>query len=272
MKSILLIMSLAFTGNLSAAEEANGVQLCHIANAGFYMEGANSAAIIDGVILSGLPNYSVASMDLTKQIIKGEGRFSKLKLATASHYHPDHFDPLATRELLDMSPGVTWVLAPQVADMVQGDRSDIETVLPGWNGPQETLLIDDIKVEYWRVSHGRDEIQNLGAKITIDGVSFFHPGDIVTDWNQLETAGLVDIDVDVILVPSWFGLDNPDQMQALTKALNWRIAVPMHYQKGDPDWAKEYGGMAAIRKTSPDRYEGGVSLTNEMQCMTVGKD
>jgi len=257
---------------------ASPVKLCHIANAGFLAEGRDAAVLFDAARVTDeyKGSYELPSVDLMKDLIAGTGAFSKVKLALVSHRHNDHFDAGATLAHLRADKDVEYVMPPEAFALLEaaglgaGERKRVHSVLPSWEGGPITLEIAGVHIEAYRVDHGPNRPQNIGYRVTIDGMTFFHTGDISATEESLRKAGLDATPVDVMLLAFWYGSDDAAQNRAL--ANNWQIGtvVPMHFASEKSSWMRGQGGKDKVVNYTHAQWPGSVMLTTEMACHTFG--
>lgn len=256
------------------AQAGDGVKLCHIANAGFLVEGREAAVVFDAARITDEydGNYGLPSAGLMADLTAGTGAFSRVKLALVSHRHNDHFDAEATLAHLRGDADVRYLMPPEAHDMLkaagltEAEEARAMAVLPPWeDGPLE-YEFDGVKLEAYRVDHGPDRPQNIGWRVTVDGVSFFHTGDINASGESLIKAGLEAVPVDVMLLAFWYGMNNPAQSKAILDSWQIGAVVPIHLAPGEKGWMKRFGGRDGYMKMVHGQWPGSVRLTEEMAC------
>jgi len=268
----------AALGALASTVSTADVQLCHIANAGFLAKGKNAAVLFDAARITDAygGDYRLPSPGLMDQMIGGSGPFETVKLAFVSHRHNDHFDAAATLKHLRGDGDVIYLMPPEAFDLLKaegltaGEESRAHSVLPDWDGPPIRRRFGDILVEAYRVDHGEGSPQNIGFRVTFDGVSFFHTGDMVATGESLKRAGFNRTPVDVMLNVFWYGFGNEAQQQALASAFEIGTMVPMHIPPKEEAWMARYGGYEAVLKSLYETWPNAVELKEEMACTKVG--
>ncbi|UTW54243.1 MBL fold metallo-hydrolase [Kordiimonas sp. SCSIO 12610] len=255
---------------------ANADQICHIANAGFYMESAGNGVLVDTVIDQGLTGYVQPSKPLLEKIEKGQTPFDTVQLVLVTHYHADHFDPTSTLRHLRNNANAQYIMPPQTFEMVKKlgltdqEAERIHTPLPDMDGNPQSYEFHGIKVEAYRISHGANRpIENLGYKVSFDNsFSFFHPGDMSTTTEQLSSVGLSKAPVDYLLLPFWTGL-NEDSQSMVKASWNAKHIIPMHFQEENREWMQQYGGPVGVQKAARNAWGNSISLTGEMNCLPM---
>jgi L-ascorbate metabolism protein UlaG (beta-lactamase superfamily) len=261
---------------IHATEQENDTKLCHIANAGFFIESDGEGILIDTVIDQGLKGYVKPSKPLLAQIEKGEKPFDNIKLVLITHYHADHFDPASTLRHIRNNPETHYIMPPQAYDMIKKlglndkNMSRIHTPLPDMDGQHETYTVSKITTDIYRISHGANRpIENLGYKVTFNNqTSVFHPGDMSTNIEQLNSVGLRALSTDYLLLPFWAGLSD-DSKHLVNTAWNAKNIIPMHFQTENREWMKQYGGPTGVQRAAMNNWDNTISLIGEMRCQAL---
>ena len=248
---------------------AGSVKLCHIANAGFIAEGKNAAVLFDAARMRDEygARFVMPSGDLMQDLTAGSGAFSKVKLALVSHRHNDHFDQSATLAHLRADLDVEYIMPPEAYDLlVAAGLSEVEatrvhSVLPPWEGGPVVRNIAGMRIEAYRVDHGPNRPQNVGYRVLLDGMTFFHTGDISASAESLRKAGLVATPVDVMLLAYWYGDADTAQNKAIFDAWEIGTTVPMHF-------AGAGSSRERLIRNIHAQWPSSVQLTSEMACHT----
>ncbi|WP_417456212.1 MBL fold metallo-hydrolase [Kordiimonas sp.] len=273
LKRALLIGALALC---SAGVSAEGVKLCHIANSGFLAEGRMSTVLFDAarVVDTYDGDYAMPSKGLMDDMTHGRGAFEHVTLALVSHKHNDHYDPVATLKHLRTNKRVHYVMPPEAFEMLKAhhptddEAARVHVVLPDWSAGPITNQFGDVTVEAYRVSHGEGGPQNIGYRVSLDGVRIFHTGDIAATKESLSNAGLRQTEVDVMLMPFWYGLNNAEQNEAVLSAWQIGTMVPMHFAPKEERWMSEYGGFDMLIRHVHDQWPNARKVLGEMACET----
>ena len=271
-----LIPLLAITFSIVTPTYDQAGKLCHIANAGFFIENQGEGILIDTVIDQGLKGYVKPTKPLLAKIEKGQAPFDNIKLVLITHFHADHFDPASTLRHLRANLETQYVMPPQAYEAIKElgitneEANRVHIPLPGMNGISQTIAITNIKTDIYRISHGANRpIENLGYKVTLaNGTTLFHPGDMSTTSEQLNSVGLNAISVDYLLLPFWVSL-NEKTKPMINASWNAKHIVPMHFQEENRDWMQQYGGPSGVKKIARNNWSNSISLTGEMKCKTL---
>lgn len=251
--------------------QAEDITVCHIANAGFYVESGGSGILIDAVMQRDAYDgqFALPSSGTLKDITEGNNRFSNVKLAVATHIHADHFDAAASVQHMKRSPKVRYLLTPKSFDALKpsgaGDEISQATAVRHADDTPVTIKQDGLTVEVYEVDHGEKAPTNFGYKITFpSGRSVFHTGDITASLESLRKHGLDKTEVDVLLIPFWYLLQNSANVP---EAWNAGTIVPTHFMAKEQKWMEQYGGMEGVKKQALKAFPSQSTLIDkEMQC------
>lgn len=270
--SLTLALSLALATPTPISDDT---QLCHTANAGFWVKGKSTDVLFDTVRRPtvGKNNYKSPSVETLNTIMTS----SVPTIALVSHEHWDHFDPIATMEHLSANPNIQYVMTKGAYNKlnIKGVSADvldrIHAVYPAADTPQ-TLTFDDVSLEIYRISHGAGRAENNGYRVIVDGISFFHTGDIDTNRAQLKEAGLTNTPVDYMLLADWYGTYSAKDKQSVLESWNIGTIVPMHLSARAASWMQEFGGLKGVQERAFNTWDNSLRLTAEMACVIASKE
>lgn len=237
----------------SAMAQEPKAQICHTANAGFYIsDGHGTGVLIDSLMFTGLNGYDRPEHNLMVDIERLQGKFSDVKLVFATHRHHDHYRWQGIAKHLFYNAkkklNTQYALTQQAYDDIipQVDTSSgTFTILKNANKIDIPLNINNIRATAYKVSHGSDKIQNYGLFLEIGGTSFFHPGDISTTIEALKKNNIDKLDIDYLMMPFWMLLDRTS-IELTKGAFNFKHIIPMHIPIIKKDWMKSQGGLKTI--------------------------
>lgn len=249
---------------------ANAVEVCHIANAGALIKGANASVLIDGLIREDQYDgqFHLPSPAMQKAMFEKTGLFENLKLVITTHRHGDHFDAMATRQHMDETNDVQYVMPAEAVDAVKALNPSPEHMTRIRSVPDDTQIewtIDDIRVEAYDVFHGPNQPHNTGYRITIDGKRFFHTGDISASREQLEAAGINELEVDGLLIVFWYGMDEV-RKAAMAESWNAKTILPNHFGAKPAPWMEQFGGPEGVQDMVENSYPNAVVHRREGEC------
>jgi len=188
------------------------LRVTYLGNEGFLIESGAQRVLIDALFGQGISGYEVVPSHLREALESGSEPWDGVAVALASHFHRDHFDPLAVGRFLEANPEALFISTPQAAASF-GDanpgRPDLQSrfraILPA-PGRVETVQLGDLKIEVLNLHHGAGNppTQNLGLVISLGGERALHFGD--TEAKMIDFEPYLDLlkDTDIALLPFWF--------------------------------------------------------------------
>lgn len=259
---------------LAANTPAYAVELCHVANAGFLIKGENASVLVDSLMVEDHyeGRFALPSDDNVKSMMARTGDYAGLKLVLSTHRHGDHFDPKATIRHLRANPEMRYIypadaLPTLTTNSLTADEKQQITFVPA--GPPQTYRFDDIAVESFDIDHGPNMPQNVGYRITLEGTSVFFTGDISANRDSLATSGVTALQVDALVIPFWYGMDDEPQRAAMGESWSYSTIVPTHFQARTAPWMAQYGGPDGVKQAVHDNTANSVIIADENQCHTL---
>lgn len=259
---------------LAGSSGAGAVEICHVANAGFLIKGEDTAVLIDGLMEEDVYDgqFALPSAETLKNMFERTGDFENLSLVLATHRHGDHFDPKATVRHLRATEGVRYVVpadtipALEAQGLTDSDRGRLILIE---DATRTDRTHDAVRIETFDIDHGPDMPQNVGYRVTVDGVSFFHTGDINSERPQLEAAGLTALEVDALIIPFWYPIMSEERLAAVKASWSPGMLVATHFNPTPPAWMAQFGGLEGVQETIRDAFGEVLFLTEEGGCRTV---
>jgi L-ascorbate metabolism protein UlaG (beta-lactamase superfamily) len=161
---------------------------------------------------------------------KAKGNY-KADVLFISHEHYDHLSEDDIRRFSDQS---TTIVAPRICEgQLRGSKSEKLFVEAGSTAETKGVAIEAIPAynidkfrSPGRVFHPKED-GRVGYIITLDGVRFYHAGD------SDATPEMKAVDADVAFLPvSGTFVMTAEEAAGAAKAMNIKVAVPMHYGAG----------------------------------------
>ena len=189
------------------------VEVTFLVNAGFLLRSGGSAILIDAFVDEPNSVYGSLPPAVYQKMLAGDPPFGSIQLALVSHFHRDHFQPVAAGSFLSKHPETVLVSSPEVLQAVRdkyAEHDQIEDQLrEAWPEEADTvsLIHSGIRVEFIRLRHegsGFYPAQSLAHIIHLGGKRFLHLGDAEMDSGQYGPYDLRSRKIDVALVPYWF--------------------------------------------------------------------
>jgi len=251
-----LFLRTAFAGE-SVVEKtgANNNTIRYIANMGVLITSGDKSVLIDALFRRGEKAYDSVD-EKTREVMEvARPPFDKVKIALATHFHKEHFDPMSVSRFMRRNPAAMFFSTEAAVELLQSDaagfdqyRDRVRTI-----EPQEDSSIEfshgGVSVDVLRLSHGGAlfaDVVNLGFVVHIGGKRILHVGDGVLNEKTFSAIESIAPGVDVACVP-FHWLTNYDGQVLLKKKLKPKKIIALHFATGE---AEPRGRV--IRKYFPD--------------------
>lgn len=253
---------------------ASAVELCHVANAGFLIKGETASVLIDGLMREDQYDgrFELPSDATLDAMMNRTGLFENLSVVLSTHRHGDHFDPKATIQNLRATKGVRYgVPADAVAALEANGLTDAERhrLMVVEDGPQQEFSHAGVRIQTFDVDHGPNMPQNVGYRVTVDDASFFHTGDISAKRAQLLAAGVNALPVDVLIMPFWYGFQDPEQRQTIEESWTYGRVAPTHFSPTPQAWMDQFGGLKGVKNSLAASFDRTIINTTEGDCTAI---
>ena len=190
-----------------------GVEVEYLANMGVLLSSGDKQVTIDALFGDGLADYYAVPIARRDSLEGGIGRFAMIDLVLVTHYHADHFNPLAVYRHLASNASAHLIASEQVVDSLRAALGDTfepigESVHPVTPpaGESDSIVVAGITVQVLRVTHTsarNAHVENLGFVVELGGERALHIGDAEMSDDNLRPFDLPGR-VDVALVPFWY--------------------------------------------------------------------
>jgi len=216
-------------------------EVTFVGNEGVVVATAAGGVAIDALFGHGAEAYSFAPDAVIDAIEAARSPFDKIEVVLATHFHPDHFNPRSVGRHLRARPKTRFISTPQACALL--DRNDpafaemsprVTAVYPP-QGRRRTVLAGSIRVDAFRLSHGRvnfGNVEQVGFMVYAGGASFLHLGDGIIDERTLDGVGVLDERIDAAFLPFWY-LTHEYGKRLLEKRLHPRLVFAVHIPPPD---------------------------------------
>jgi L-ascorbate metabolism protein UlaG (beta-lactamase superfamily) len=214
------------------------VEVVAIANEGFLVRSHRHAVLVDALFRATAPYPEFFSQgpseDLVRQMVAGEGPFSRVDLALVTHSDGDHFHAGTAFEFLENHPETLLVGTIDVLvalSALEGFDAIADRVVAPVrvHGSCERIEHRGVEVMICFVWHsGGREVANNIYLVEMDGFRFVHEGDAdrsPTTFSDLEVGAER---LDLAFLHDWFVLN--DGRGVVTEILRPRAVVLMHHR------------------------------------------
>jgi len=213
--------------------DPNQPTIIHVQNDGYLIVAGGKKILIDGLFVLGTNPPSSQRLQAMQEALPP---FDDLDLILVTHDHADHFEPdLVGQHLLNDTGAVvvtTDVTAEYLASWFE-DANQFEERVIGLHlepGQTQTIEAAGIELEVYYFSHGNPTMPNFGFLFTVEGITFFHTGDIVVDDVPLEEVqqfGLFERGIDIGFLPHFY-LWQDEYEGYMEAAFGVEFIIPMH--------------------------------------------
>lgn len=251
----------------------NRLEITYLANEGFLISGGGKKALLDALFREGVKGYAAPSAPVREKLEKAAAPFDSVDLALATHYHADHFDPLAVSRHLLSNPQALFVSTPQAVEKLKAAepqfaslKSRVIAAAPK-EGERVRLAHRGIGVQALNVHHGRNRpIENLGFLVEIAGRKLLHIGDAEATAADLAAYELPKEAIDIAFVPYWYFLAD-GLKKAVREQLRPRHIIVMHIPplNEEDDWIKQRGGWTKVLDGIRAEFPNAVIFGREME-------
>jgi len=187
------------------------VKITYIGNEGFLISGRGKKILIDALYREGNPEYVIIPPDRRKRMENARAPFDDIDLILATHYHADHFDPMAVGTHLINNPKAIFVSTNQAVDQLEMEfesytkiKNRVKAVTPR-EGERIKMTPNGINLEIIYLHHGRSRpIENLGFIFEISTKKLFHIGDTEASEKDLQIYSLTKDSINIAFLNSWY--------------------------------------------------------------------
>lgn len=211
------------------------VRVTFIGNSGFLVSAGGKKVLIDaffdGFEEDVLPEY------VLDYLLNAKPPFDNVDLILATHDHADHFSARMVTRYLQNNPSTIFISTSQAAGKLTGFGERIIALDPRSGTPEDTEA-NGIQVKAIYISHGTppagtEETFNNGYIVTMNGITFFHCGDI-HDIRDVVPYHLNDLKVDIAFITHFYFLGSSSR-DIFNDSIGARYLFPIHYWYTTPE-------------------------------------
>jgi L-ascorbate metabolism protein UlaG (beta-lactamase superfamily) len=209
------------------------LELTYIGCEGVLIRSHAGSVIIDGLFGPEADGYHTPPASELAKVRGAQPPFGGVDVLLATHFHEDHFDPDAVAEYLRASPHTRFASTPQAVGRLLARAPELAsraTAVVAEEGVRVAHELGPVRAEAFGLSHGKvnyADVQHLGWVVTLAGQSIVHLGDGIIDEKTLRRAGLLEGNIDVGVLPSWF-LTYPFGKRLVARAFRPRAIFACH--------------------------------------------
>lgn len=213
----------------------SSARVTFVGNSGFLIIVGDKKVLIDAFFEGFPPGYTLPET-VQNLLVNAQPPFDNVDLILASHAHDDHFSAAMVRQHMQNNPKAIFISTTQAVSQLTefGDRV---IAMDPVDGVPILAEANDIPVEAIYLSHGYppddpNEIFNNAYVVTINGIKFFHTGDL-DDLNDVLQYNLSEMNIDFAFIQHFY-LQNSLARNTLTNDIGAKYLFPIHYQFTEP--------------------------------------
>lgn len=226
-------------------ENINNVKtsVTYVGNAGFLVNVGDKKILIDA-IFKGFNSYKLPK-EIQEKLAKGESPFDKIDLILVTHPHGDHFDIEMVKQHLRNNPKTVFASTKKTIELLNEISNKTISFDPK-RGVSETTLINGINIEafnlpHWKPKTDEKEFVNLGFLVSVNGIKFFHTGDIDFEYigfDEIRKYNLQEKNIDIAFMQHFYLTDTAMEKKLLKEGICSRFIFPSHYHYTNPAFDK----------------------------------
>lgn len=260
-RCVYFLILMIFLSGCSNLVKGNTVQVTYVGNSGFLITVGDKKVLIDALFEGFPPEYTLPQEVLDK-ISNSEAPFDNVDLILASHDHADHFSAAMVRDFLQNNPDTVFIATNQAVSHLSDFGNRVIAVDPTIGSPV-TVTANDIQVEAIYISHGQPpagetEITNNAYLVTLNGIKFFHTGDI-ENLRDAIPYNLASQSIDLAFLPHFFMQDS-GYLDVIQNNISAKFVFPIHYHFTTPTF------NAVLIQSA---YPNAIIFSNELETWTM---
>ncbi len=251
-RAIITLIICALMCNLSAQTET---EITYVGNSGFLIKIGDKKILIDA-LFKGFEDSYLLPQAVQDKLTSAQAPFDDVDLVLVTHAHGDHIDADMVRQHLKNNPNAIFASTKQTVDALNA-RDTLDNFHErriGFNPSKEKSDIKDINgisIEAFYLPHGSDSrIINNGFLISVNGVSFFHTGDVDFDqftFEEFRSLQLPEKKIDLSFIQHFYLTSDSTSSQFVNKGIGGKYILPIHYHFTTPGF-----DAAIIKENYPD--------------------
>ncbi len=262
MKKCLLFLALAvLLSGCSTKAQYNPIQVTYVGNSGFLITVGDKKVLIDALFDGFPPDYTLPG-DVQAKIQDSQPPFDDVDLILVSHNHPDHFSPTMVGDFLQNNPETIVISTSQVTSPMTGLEDRAISVNPSTGSPVNVeangIQVEAIYISHGLVPAGETEITNNAYLVTVNGITFFHTGDIA-DLRDANPYNLANRNIDLAFLTHFYFQDGV-AVNLIETSIGAKYYFPIHYQFTTPSI-----NVDLIN----NNYPKAITFSNELETWTM---
>ena len=253
-KAIIIILLLSYISVSSFAQQKE-TEVTYVGNAGFLIKIGDKKILIDA-LFKGFEGDYILPEHIQEKLSLAQAPFNDVDLVLVTHAHGDHISANMVQQHMKNNPNAIFASTKQTVDALNA-RDTIDNFHDrriGFNPSKEKSDKQDIKgisIEAFYLPHGPDSrIINNGFLVTVNGVSFFHTGDVDYDqftYEEFQSFKLPEKKIDLAFIQHFYLTSDSISQEFVTKGIGGKYILPIHYHFTTPSF-----DAAIVKGNYPD--------------------
>jgi L-ascorbate metabolism protein UlaG (beta-lactamase superfamily) len=250
-RSIIILMILIFSANANRIFSQNDkeVNITYVGNSGFLITIGDKKILIDA-LFKGFAGDYILPEQIQEKLKNAQAPFDDVDLILATHTHGDHIDLGMVNEHMKNNPKAIFASTKQLVNHMK-DSSGRSIAFNPSKEKSDKKDIKDIGIEAFYLPHGPDlRIINNGFLVSVDGVKFFHTGDVDFDqftFEEFRSLQLPEKKIDLSFIQHFYLTNDSASKLFVTKGIGGKYILPIHYHFTTPSF-----DAAIVKENYPD--------------------
>lgn len=247
-KAIIIFLLLSYI-TVSTYAQKEKVEVIYVGNSGFLLNIGDKKILIDALFKGFEGNYELPQ-EVQDKLTSAQAPFDDVDLILVTHAHGDHVNPDMVRQHMQNNPKAIFASTQQLVDVL--NDSTVRHI--GFNPTKEKSdkkEIQGITIESFLLPHGPDSrIINNGFLVSVNGITFFHTGDVDFDqftFKEFRSLQLPERKIDLSFIQHFYFTSDSTSRQFVTKAIGSNYVFPIHYHFTTPSF-----DSTIIKQNYPD--------------------
>lgn len=234
-KAIIIFLILSYI-IVKVNAQQDKVDVTYVGNAGFLITIDDKKILIDA-LFKGYKDYYELPQEVQDQLCEAQAPFDEVDIILVTHAHGDHIDLDMVRQHMHSNPKAIFASTQQLVDHMK----DSTGRSIGFNPTKEKSDLKEIQgitIEAFLLPHGAESrIINNGFLVSVNGLSFFHTGDVDFDqftFEEFRSLQLPERKIDLSFIQHFYLNSDTTSRQFVTKGIGGNYIIPIHYHYTTP--------------------------------------
>ena len=234
-KAIIIFLILSYI-TLTSFAQKNNVAISYVGNSGFLINIGDKKILIDA-LFKGYEGDYILPQEIQDKLCKAQAPFNDVDLIVVSHAHGDHVNPDMVKQHMQNNPKAIFASTQQLVDHMK-DSTDRSIGFSPTKEKSDRKEVQGITIESFLFPHGPDSRTiNNAFLITVNGITFFHTGDVDFDqftFEEFRSLQLPEKNIDLSFIQHFYLTSDSISRQFVTNGIGGKYIIPIHYHFTTP--------------------------------------